>query len=122
MNSHELFDVVNKCVDELDFVSARKVMEENRDVLKRSKHRLHQNAQDLFAFVMNRDADNEVLSQKEVNVIQAINKYASSFDIRAFKLMVKDKAALICKKDTLTYLNADAKALLECMHVVCVTE
>ncbi|WP_153731510.1 hypothetical protein [Sporosarcina obsidiansis] len=116
MNAQELIKVINTCVDELDFISARKYMEENKELLKRSKHRLNRNAQDLLEFVVTK-SENQ-LDPKEIHAIHAINNYASNFDIRALKLIVKDKAALISRKDTLTYLNEDAKAILESMRVV----
>ncbi len=116
LNAQELIKVINTCVDELDFISARKYMEENKELLKRSKHRLNRNAQDLLEFVVTK-SENQ-LDPKEIHAIHAINNYASNFDIRALKLIVKDKAALISRKDTLTYLNEDAKAILESMRVV----
>ncbi|WP_153722880.1 hypothetical protein [Sporosarcina cascadiensis] len=118
MNAQELFKAINQCVDELDFISARKYMEQNKTLLQRGKHRLNRNAQELFQFVTDRGG--EQLSQKDINMLHAINRYASNFDIRAFKLIVKDQAPLISRKDSLMYLNDDAKTLLESMNAVSV--
>ncbi|WP_025783958.1 hypothetical protein [Sporosarcina sp. D27] len=120
MNSHELFKMINQCVDELDFITARKYMEDNVDLVKTHKHHLQRNAQDLFEFVLN--SDGRRLTQSEVKVIHAINDYAAHFNIRSFKLMVKDHAGLVSREDTLTYLNQDARALLESMHIITSTE
>ena len=116
MNTQELFRAINKCVDELDFVSARKYMEQNIELLKKSKHRLHRNAQELFEFVLNKGDD--TLTPTDLNAIHVINSYATNFNIHGLKLIVKDKAALVSRKETLSYLNEDAKALLESMHIV----
>ena len=120
MSERELFTTINKCVNELDFVSARKYMEENIELLNRYKHRLQHNAQELFEFVANRDLNSEMLNRKELNIINAINEYAANFNIRGFKLLVKERGALLSKKDTLTYLSEDAKALLESMNALIV--
>lgn len=116
MNAQELFKAINQCVDELDFISARKYMEQNQTLLQRAHHRLNRNAQELLQFVTDKGGD--TLTQKEINTLHALNHYASNFDIRAFKLIVKDQAALISKKASLAYLNQDAKALLESMNAV----
>ncbi len=116
MNAQELFRTINKFVEELDFVSARKYMEQNIELLKGSKHRLHKNALELFEFVMNKGDD--TLTPNDLNAIHVINSYATSFNIRGLKLIVKDKAALVNRKDALSYLNEDAKALLESMNIV----
>ncbi len=95
-------------------------MEENKELLKGNKHRLHSSAQDLLAFVLNENTD--PLSQSEINIIYTINDYATNFDIRALKLIVKDRVALINRRDAFSYLNRDAKALLESMHVLTLRE
>ncbi|REB05520.1 hypothetical protein DVB69_14705 [Sporosarcina sp. BI001-red] len=118
MSEKELFMTINACVDELDFVSARKYMEENIEFLNGHKHRLHHNAQELFDFVSDRDRRSEMLNRKEMNIIQAINKYATDFNIRGFKLLIKEGGALLSKKETLDYLNEDAKALLGSMNAL----
>ncbi len=116
MNSHELFKMINQCVEEMDFITARKYMEDNLEVVKAHKHHLQRNSQDLLEFVLN--SDGRGLTQTEIKVIQAINDYAIHFNIRSFKLMVKDHAGLVSREDTLTYLNQDARALLESMHII----
>lgn len=116
MNTEELFRTINKCIDELDFVSARMFMENNIEVVQHRKHRLHTNAQELFEFVMKRDENESLLNPKEIAIIQSINQYASTFDIRAFKLLARDQGPLLSRVDALSYLNSDAKALLSSMQ------
>lgn len=116
MNTHELFKLINQCVDELDFITARKYMEDNRDEVKAHKHHLQRNAQELFEFVLN--SDGKRLTQSEIKVIHAINDYAVHFNIRSFKSIVKEHAVLVSREETLTYLNQDARALLESMHII----
>lgn len=111
MNSNELFKLINRCVDEMDFISARRVMEENVEIIMESKHRLQQNARELFEFVVS--TDGELLTQKDIQIIHVLNNHAVHFDVRSFKRTMKENAVLISKKDTITYLNEDAKALLE---------
>ncbi|GKV70324.1 hypothetical protein NCCP2716_28220 [Sporosarcina sp. NCCP-2716] len=114
MNPNELVRAVNACVEELDFVTARKYMEDNLDILKTHKHRLQRNAQELLEFVMH--SDSKRLTQQEVKIIHALNDHASHFNIRSFKLLVKDHVSLMNREETQTYLNADAKALLSSMQ------
>ena len=116
MSAYEVCKKVNQCVDDLDFVAARKMMEDHFDMLVENKHRLQRNAKDLFEFVEH--SDGKLLTQEEIQLLHAMNRYATSFDIRAFKLMVKEHAGLVSREDTQTYLNEDAKALLESMHVL----
>ena len=114
MNLHEVVKMINTCVDELDFVTARKYMEDNIDMLNGHRRRLDWNAQELLDFVMTSERD--TLTQHEFKIIHAINDYASQFNIRSFKSLVKDHVALVSRPDTFTYLNEDSRALLSGMQ------
>ncbi len=114
MNPNDLVRAVNACVDELDFVTARKYIEDNLEILKTHKHRLQPNALELLDFVTH--SDGKRLTQREIKIIQAVNDHASHFNIRSFKMLVKDHVVLMHRDETLTYLNADAKALLSSMQ------
>lgn len=113
MNSQELFSMINRCVDEMDYIYARRLMEDNVEVIMESKHRLKGNARELFEFVVS--TDGEMITQSDIQVIHVLNTHAAHFDVRSFKWTLKENAVLMSKKDTLTYLNEDAKALLESM-------
>ncbi|WP_432353122.1 hypothetical protein [Sporosarcina sp. A2] len=116
MNSHDLFRIINQCVNELDYITARRYMEDNMEIIQENRHHLRRNAKELFEFVVN--SDERRLTPSEIKVIQAINDYANHFNVRSFKLVVKENAVLMSREDTLTHLNSDARALLESMHIV----
>lgn len=116
MNQQELFRAINKCLDDLDFVSARKYMEENMELLKEHKHHLRRNARELFNFLISNTAD--PLNRREMNVIYSINSYASNFNVRSLKILVKDNVELLLREETVPYLNEDAKTILESMQVI----
>ena len=116
MNRQELLRIINKCIDDFDFVSARKYMEENMELLKENKHHLKRNARELFNFLINNTV--VPLNRREMNVIYSINSYASSFNIRSLKILIKDNADLFLREDTVSYLNEDARTILESMQVI----
>ena len=116
MSTTELFSIINKSVDELDLVVARKYIEENVEVLNKSKHLLKGNARALLDFV-NTKSDN-CMNRQEMNIIQSINAYASKFDLRGLKISIKNNADLFMRTDITEYLNSDAKILLEGMNVI----
>lgn len=116
MNLQELADKINRCVDELDLVSARKYMEENKELLSSNKSLLKRNARELFDFIMtSHESGNVPLTRDELSVTNAINLYATRFDLRGLKTAVKNHSELLLRDDVLPYLNSDAKILLEGM-------
>lgn len=116
MNLQELFRSINKCIDELDLVSARKYMEENLELLKENKHHLRRNARELFNFLINNTAN--PITRREMNVIYSINSYASNFNVRGLKILIKDNVDLLLREEIVSYLNDDAKSILESMQVI----
>ncbi len=118
-DNKELIFLVNKAVDELDFVSARKYIEENIEFVDSNRARLKSNAREILLFLKNKlDTGEKPLTKPELATINAINIYASKFDLRGLKLSIIGKEQLFLKKETLSFLNADAKALLEGMGTI----
>ena len=119
MNLHELAEKINKSVDDLDLVSARKYMEENKELLKVNKSLLKRNARELFDFLISSSGSNTVpLTREELKATNAINLYATRFDLRGLKTAVKNYSELLLRDDVLPYLNTDAKILLEGMGAI----
>jgi hypothetical protein len=115
----ELIQEVNKNVENLDFVTTRKLIEDNIEVLSKHKVLLKSNARELLKMLTDRlDAGYEPISRQDMATVIALNTYATKFDIRSMKLIVKDKAKLLLRRDVVEYLNKDAKALLEGMGVI----
>lgn len=100
----------------MDLVSARKYIEENIELLGENKSHLRGNARELFEFLANKvDAP---LKRQEIHVINTINKYASTFDIRGLKMTLKNHMDLIMREDVKSYLTTDAKIVLEGMNAI----
>ncbi len=116
---NELIQEVNKNVENLDFVTTRKLIEDNIEMLSKHKVLLKSNARELLKMLEDRlDAGYEPISRQDMATVIALNTYATKFDIRSIKLIVKDKAKLLLRKDVVEYLNKDAKVLLEGMGVI----
>ncbi|MED3550487.1 hypothetical protein [Cytobacillus praedii] len=119
MKVNELIQEVNKNVENLDFVTTRKLIEDNLEMLSKHKVLLKSNARELLKMLEDRlDAGYEPISRQDMATVIALNTYATKFDIRSIKLIVKDKAKLLLRKDVVEYLNKDAKVLLEGMGVI----
>ena len=119
MQLNELVKKVNQTVDEMDLVTARTYIEENLDLLTDNKHLLKSNARELVNFFIEKKKKGEVpLTRQEMSDLNAVNVYAKRFDVRGLKLMVKNKRALFLKKEALSYLHADSKALLAGIGVI----
>lgn len=116
MNFQELITLINKSVEELDFVTARKYIEQNLDLLKEKKPHLKSNARDLLNFLENQQF--EPIKRSELAIINSINLYSTKFDIRGLKFTIRENNQLMLRNDLLLYLNTDAKALLESMKVI----
>ena len=113
MQLNELIANINYRVEELDFVSARKLIEENMELIQTKKHHLRGNARELYDFLSSNSL--QTLNRREMSIIASINSYASKFDIRGLKVSLKSNARLLMREDVRDYLNADAKILLEGM-------
>lgn len=119
MNLHELATKINACVEDVDLVAARKYMDENKELLKENKSLLKRNARELFDFLMNSSETNsKPLSRDEVAATNAINLYATRFDIRGLKIAAKNHSELLLREDVTPYLNKDARILLEGMGAI----
>jgi hypothetical protein len=119
LNLKELINEINKSVDHLDLVATRKYMEENLDLVKQHKVLLNSNARELLDFVAKRiDSGIEPMKRYELAVIHSINIYASRFDLRGLKMVIKDHPQLLLREDAAQYLNADAKIILEGMEAI----
>ncbi|MGG0657784.1 hypothetical protein [Rummeliibacillus pycnus] len=119
MDRKELILIINKAVDELDFVTARKLIEENLDFVYQYKTHLKSNAREILNFIKEKvDQGEKPLTKSEINTINAINIYASKFDIRGLKLCIKGKEQLFLRDEVLSYLNSDARIMLEGMGTV----
>ena len=119
MTIKELITKINQSVDELDLVTTRKYLEENIDLLKDNKRFLKSNARELLDFLTSRlESGYEPLKREELATVTAINSYATKFDVRSIKMIIKGKEQLLIRKDFVDYLNSDAKIILEGMGAI----
>lgn len=119
MSIKELISKINQSVDELDLVTTRKYIEDNIEVLNDNKRYLKSNARELLNFLSSRlESGYEPLTRAEMATISAINSYATHFDVRSIKMVIKGKEQLLVRKDFIDHLNSDAKIVLEGMGAV----
>lgn len=119
MRIEELIDEINKYVEQLNFVTARKLIEGNLEILVKHKTSLKSNARELLKILIDRlESGHAPISRQDMASIIAINSYASNFDIRSLKMVIKDKAKLLLRKDAVEYLNKDARVILEGMGAI----
>jgi hypothetical protein len=119
MNIKEIIDSINKSVEELDFVTARMYIERNIDSLVPHKNLLKSNAKDILNFLTERlQSGQSPLSRKDMITINTINSYAHKFNVKGIKLILKDNSKLVLREDIMTYLNSDAKVILEGMGAI----
>lgn len=119
MSIKELISKINQSVDELDLVTTRKYIEDNIEVLNENRRYLKSNARELLNFLSSRlESGYEPLTRTEMATIAAINNYATKFDVRSIKMVIKGKEQLLVRKDFIDHLNSDAKIVLEGMGAV----
>lgn len=119
MHILDLIAKINNCVEELDFSAARMYMEENIEILNENKNHLKSNARELLDFLTKRmEAGQEPLTRKDMAVLNAINSYASRFDLRGLKVLIRDHSLLFLRNDIEAYLNADSRIILEGMGAI----
>jgi len=111
---------VNKACDELDFVSARVLIETNLLKLSEAKHYrlLNSNGRVLIKHVLANSKEQESankLTRNDLLTIKKINEYCSNFDISMLKRTLKNSFDLVQKADVLPLLNNDAKIILDNM-------
>ncbi|WP_017755344.1 hypothetical protein [Calidifontibacillus oryziterrae] len=119
MNTKELIVIINRCVEELDFVTARKYIEENMSILEEHRSKLKSNARDILEFLIDqKKSGHKPLTRQELATITAINTYASKFDMIGIKQILKDRAPLFLRDDAIMHLNKDAMAIMEGMGAI----
>ena len=118
MDFRELIRVINEATDKLDLVSARKYIEDNLELLLQNKHLLRGNSRALLDMLAENETQVKPLNRIEMNIIQAINVYASKFDLRGLRISAKNNTDLLMRPDVKYYLNEDAKFLLEGMKAI----
>ncbi len=119
MHILDLIARINNSVEELDFATARMYIEENIEVLNDNRSQLKSNARDLLEFLTKRiEAGHQPLTRKEMAVINTVNSYASKFDLRGLKIVIRDHSLLFLRNDIEAYLNTDAKIILEGMGAI----
>ncbi|PAQ14352.1 hypothetical protein [Bacillus sp. FJAT-42315] len=119
MELKHLIIEINRSVDELDYVKARKYIEDNMEVLEGNRTSLKSNAREIMKFVKERvNSGIEPISRQELAIIQAVNTYANKFDLRGIKTVLRDKAKVFQREDIIDFLNSDAKTILESLGVI----
>ncbi|UPO90413.1 hypothetical protein [Niallia sp. Man26] len=114
MYIEQLIQTINEKVEELDLVTARKLMEENIEYLKKNERKLKKNGRELLKFITDSiQTGYEHPTRQELAIYYSINTYASKFDVRGLKMIVKGNEQTLLKKSARNYLNSDAKVLLE---------
>ncbi|WP_079504146.1 hypothetical protein [Mesobacillus jeotgali] len=119
MHVLDLIARINNSVEELDFAAARMYMEENIEILNENRSHLKSNARELLEFLTKRmEAGQQPLSRKDMAIINAVNNYASKFDLRGLKVVIRDHSLLFLRTDIEAYLNTDARIILEGMGAI----
>ena len=119
MHVLDLIAKINTSVEELDFAAARLYMEENIEILNDNRNYLKTNARDLLEFLTKRmEAGQKPLTRRDMSVINAVNSYASKFDLRGLKVIIRDHSLLFLRNDIAAYLNMDARIILEGMGAI----
>lgn len=119
MHVLDLIAKINTSVEELDFAAARLYMEENIEILTENRNYLKTNARDLLEFLSKRrEAGQKPLTRQDLSVINAVNSYASKFDLRGLKVIIRDHSLLFLRNDIEAYLNMDARIILEGMGAI----
>ena len=119
MDFRDLLKQLNKSIDNLDLVSARKYIEENIDILTKNRQLLQGNSRAMFDLIkQKKDLGIKPLSRHEMAVIYSINNYATKFDLTGLKLVVNNNPELFVNEEIIQYLNVDAKTLLQGMKVL----
>lgn len=119
MDINEIISKINKSVDALDFSTARKYIEENIELVSKNRVHLKNNAREILKFITDKiDSGEKQLTKTEITTINSINVYATRFDLRGLKLVIKGNEQLLLKGEIINYLNADAKILLEGMGAI----
>ena len=120
-NVSVLIAKTNKACDDMDFVSARGIIEMNLPVLSEGKYYrlLNANAKVLIKHVIaeqkGHNEKNKTLTRTEILTINKINEYCTNFDISMLKRLLVNSFELVQRPDVLPLLNNDAKIILDDM-------
>ncbi|WP_313373093.1 hypothetical protein [Lysinibacillus pakistanensis] len=111
---------INKACDDLDFVSARVLIETNLLKLSEAKQYrlLNSNGRVLIKHVLansKEETSENKLTRNDLLTIKKINEYCSNFDISMLKRTLKSSFDLVQRDDILPLLNNDAKIILDNM-------
>lgn len=113
---------INKNCDDLDFISARRLIELNLIKLSEANNYrlLNNNAKILIKHVIseNNNENHQKLTRKEMLIVNNINEYCTKFDISMLKRTLNDSIELLQRPDVLLYLNEDAKIILHNMGAI----
>ncbi|WP_156289362.1 hypothetical protein [Oceanobacillus salinisoli] len=119
MQLTELINKINTCTDELDFVSTRKYIEGNINLLEDYRHLLNRNAREIFDFIFGRfQTGYKPLTRNEFISINTINDYARNLNVREIRIIVREKPELFIREDITNSFTKDAKKLLIGMGVI----
>jgi len=117
MEFREIISEISKSFEIHDLVSVRELVEDNLELLNKNKHRLNGKIKNVFDFFTNQ-SDFLPLNRSDVAVINTINHYASNFDVRGIRIVLKDHITLLFRDDSIQFLSSDAKIILESMNVI----
>ncbi|MGE7673968.1 hypothetical protein ACQKMV_10365 [Lysinibacillus sp. NPDC094403] len=112
---------INKACDDIDFVSARVLIETNLIKLSEAKYYrlLNASGRVLIKHVLADSKDqvesNNKLTRTDLLTIKKINEYCSNFDISMLKRTLKNSFELMQRSDVPPLLNNDAKIILDNM-------
>lgn len=122
-NITTIISKINKACDDLDFVSARVLIETNLLKLSEAKQYrlLNSNGRVLIKHVLHvlanskEETSENKLTRNDLLTIKKINEYCSNFDISMLKRTLKSSFDLVQRDDILPLLNNDAKIILDNM-------
>ncbi|MGE7693062.1 hypothetical protein ACQKNC_02950 [Lysinibacillus sp. NPDC094177] len=112
---------INKACDDIDFVSARVLIETNLIKLSEAKYYrlLNASGRVLIKHVLANSKvqveSNNKLTRTDLLTIKKINEHCSNFDISMLKRTLKNSFELMQRSDVLPLLNNDAKIILDNM-------
>lgn len=115
----DIISKINQSVDALEFTSARRYIEENIELVNQNRIHLKSNAREILKFLNNQyESGEEPLTKAEISLLNTLNIYATRFDIRSMKRNIKGNESLLLKKESINYLNSDARIFLESMGAI----
>ena len=118
-NIEEIIEKINENMEKLDILATKKIIEDYMLQLDRRRHHLLASARELFDSIKHKQESGlPPLTRKEVSILYTINIYASKFDIRGVRAVIKAHPELWVRDDIDHYFNEDAKILLQGMNVI----